>query len=86
MMFRLILFILFLLILYKVLYTLIRNVLTIRRKVGRNLEPEELVQDPWCQTYLPKGSAVKKRVTGKDYYFCSHECLRNYLEKKKDSG
>jgi YHS domain-containing protein len=52
-----------------------------RKKGKRRDEPEELVQDLYCQTYIPKGSAVKKRIAGKDCYFCNPECLRKYLEK-----
>jgi YHS domain-containing protein len=55
--------------------------LSLRKKTNRDHEPEELIQDPYCQTYIPKGSAVKKRINGKDYYFCNQECLRKYLEK-----
>jgi YHS domain-containing protein len=51
------------------------------KRRDREAEPEELVQDPYCQTYIPKGSAVKKRIAGKDCYFCNSECLRKYLEK-----
>jgi uncharacterized protein len=55
--------------------------LFLREKPNREHEPEELIQDPYCKTYIPKGSAVKKRIGGKDYYFCNKECLRKYLEK-----
>jgi len=81
-MWRLILFIISITILYYVLQLLMKSVLSLRRKTKRdNNEPEELIQDPYCQTYIPKGSAVKKRIAGKDYYFCNPECLRKYLEK-----
>jgi uncharacterized protein len=80
-MWRFILFILFVTILYYVLQFLTKNMLSLRKKTNRDHEPEELIQDPYCQTYIPKGSAVKKRINGKDYYFCNQECLRKYLEK-----
>jgi uncharacterized protein len=80
-MWRFILFILSVTILYYVLKTLTKNVPSLRKKTNRDHEPEELIQDPYCQTYIPKGSAVKKRIGGKDYYFCNQECLRKYLEK-----
>ncbi len=82
---RLILFILFLFILYNVLHYLMKKEPSFRGATDRKSEPEELVQDPWCQTYIPKRSAVKKRLTGRKYYFCSQECLKNYLEKKKNT-
>ncbi len=77
---RLIFLTVLVLILYYVLHFLIKDP-SLRKKVNTRDEPEELVQDPYCQTYVPKGSAVKKRIAGKDYYFCNPECLRKYLEK-----
>jgi YHS domain-containing protein len=82
-MLRLILFIILVLILYYVLRFLIRDMPPLRKKMDRKSEPEELVQDPYCQTYIPKQSAVKKRIGGKDYYFCNRDCLKKYLEEKK---
>lgn len=58
-----------------------KNMPSLKKKTNRDNEPEELVQDPYCQTYIPKGSAVKKRIGGKDYYFCNPECLKKYLKK-----
>jgi len=81
-MFRFILFILLLLILYHVLHFLIKDMPSIRKTMDRKSEPEELVQDLCCQTYIPKRSALKKRVAGRDYYFCSRECLKRYLKRE----
>ena len=80
-MWRLILLILFVTALYYVLRFLMENVPSTRKKATRHDEPEELIQDPCCKTYVPKRSAVKKRIAGKDYYFCNPECLTKYLEK-----
>ena len=81
---RLILLIFFLLILYYVLHFLNKDMPSIRKTMDRKSEPEELVQDPYCQTYIPKRSALKKRVAGRDYYFCNRDCLKRYL--KRDSS
>jgi uncharacterized protein len=51
--------------------------------MNRGSEAEELVQDPYCQTYIPKESAVRKKINGRMLHFCNQECLRNYLEKIK---
>jgi len=80
---RLILFIFLLLLLYAILYYLIKDMVVRRNKWSREPEPEELVQDPYCQTYIPKQTAVRKRVKGRDYYFCTEECLRKFLKEKK---
>lgn len=40
-------------------------------------EGEEMVLDPQCQSYVPKGSAVVE--SGK--FFCSRECAQRYLSR-----
>jgi YHS domain-containing protein len=51
--------------------------------MGRESEPEELIQDPYCKTYIRKRTAVRKRVKGRHYYFCNKECLRKFLEENE---
>jgi len=79
---RYILFVLLLLFLYAILRHLIKDIFLQGKKLNRQLEPEELVQDPYCQTYIQKRTAVRKRVGRRDYYFCDKECLRKFLEQK----
>jgi YHS domain-containing protein len=80
---RFILLILFLLLLYAILYYFIKDMAVGRKKWSRESEPEELVQDPYCQTYIPKRSAVRKKISGSMLYFCNRECLKNYLKRDK---
>ena len=85
-MIRLFLLVLLLLLLYAILRYLIKDIFIHRKKLTRELQPEELVQDPYCQTYIPTGTALRKRVGGRDYYFCSKECARKFLEEKKSQA
>jgi uncharacterized protein len=39
---------------------------------------EELVEDPYCHTYIPISQAQRKEIAGKDHYFCSKECSEKY--------
>ena len=82
-MLRFILFLILFLIFSYVLRLLIRDMLSLRKKVNHRSEPEELVQDPYCQTYIPKRFAMKKKMAGRLYYFCSQECMKNYVKKIK---
>lgn len=41
---------------------------------------EEMVKDPQCGTYLPKGDALSTQVRGETHYFCSRECRDGYLK------
>ena len=78
---RFILFTILFSILYYVLRFLVKNIFSLRKKP--EAEAEELVQDPYCQTYIPKQSAVRKKMDGHMFYFCNQQCLRNYLNKEK---
>ncbi len=40
---------------------------------------EELVQDPFCKTYVPKSQAIVSDIHGRREYFCSQECRDKYL-------
>jgi len=44
---------------------------------------EDMVQDPQCGTYVPRGDAVEKTVGGKKYYFCSTRCRDEFVAKKR---
>jgi len=85
-MLRLIFFIFLTLILYNLLRLLFKTMLSSGKKRDRKQDPEELVQDPYCQTYIPKQSALKKKMEGGVLYFCSEKCMKSYIrrEAKKD--
>jgi YHS domain-containing protein len=40
---------------------------------------EEMVQDPFCHTYLPRSQAVRRKIRGQEQYFCSPGCLEKFL-------
>lgn len=39
-----------------------------------------MVEDPVCGTYLPEEDAIKARIQGSDYYFCSKTCLERFKD------
>ncbi|MBM4284049.1 MAG: YHS domain-containing protein [Deltaproteobacteria bacterium] len=41
-------------------------------------EPDTLVQDPMCRTFIPRREALKLSWDGKDYFFCSEGCLKRF--------
>jgi YHS domain-containing protein len=47
-------------------------------------EAEELVQDPICQTFIPRKEALKAERDGKDYFFCSEGCLKRFLRGRSE--
>jgi YHS domain-containing protein len=34
----------------------------------------DLVRDPVCNTFVPRGSAIAGRLDGRDVFFCSRTC------------
>lgn len=50
------------------------------RSQERSKEPEEMVLDPQCQSYLAKGEAILRS----GHYFCSEECAKTYLSHGKE--
>ena len=84
--------ILVLLTLGVILYYILKGFFRPRREVGNTergsartgrAESKELVQDPYCQTYIPKNTALRARIAGEDIYFCSEECMNRYLSEQR---
>lgn len=48
----------------------------LRNRYGSR-EADEMVLDPQCKSYLPKGEAIQRN----GQYFCSEECARLYLSR-----
>mgnify|MGYP001443635504 CR=1 FL=1 len=44
---------------------------------------EDLVEDPYCHTYLPMSEAFAWEDRGQTLYFCSRDCLEAYRQAKK---
>lgn len=47
------------------------------------LKGEDLVQDPFCGTYVPQSQSYVKEIDGREKYFCSRECCEKYLSERK---
>jgi len=38
----------------------------------------DMIQDPFCKTYVPLKDAKKRVIAGRTYYFCSNECADGF--------
>ena len=43
---------------------------------------EELVQDPFCQCYIPKSQSYTVSLQGEKLFFCSEGCYKKYLASR----
>ncbi len=80
---RFILFVVLAYIFYHLLKFFFKETTPRKRNPEARLEPEELVQDPYCQKYIPKRLAIRNRIQGRDFYFCDRDCMDSYLRREK---
>ena len=48
------------------------------RPVERDQEPDVLVQDPVCKTFIPRRDALRAEKGGTTHFFCSEGCLKRF--------
>jgi uncharacterized protein len=80
--------IIFLAVLAYILYRLVKGVFSVRTKIDRRKPGgviDEMVQDPFCRTYIPKRESVRRVIEGQEYLFCSNECADKFESEMKDS-
>jgi YHS domain-containing protein len=46
---------------------------------------DEMVKDPFCEVYIPKGQSIRARIGGTHYHFCSKECVKGFKKRRKES-
>jgi YHS domain. len=71
------------------LYKIIKTVQQLKPTENENYQSksssaggEDLVEDPICHTFVPVSQALKKEISGRDYYFCSKQCIDKYESEK----
>ncbi len=42
-----------------------------------------MVKDEACDTYIPKEEALREVIDGREYFFCSKDCRKKFLEQRK---
>ncbi|MGB9004457.1 MAG: hypothetical protein WCB96_01905 [Candidatus Aminicenantales bacterium] len=65
------------------------------RSSGRKSSPRQtprtsraagmMVKDEVCHIYLPREDALREIQGGQEYFFCSQECRKKFLESRKES-
>ena len=73
-------------IFFYVLYRFVKGAFTSDKKIKRGRNGaifDEMVQDPLCETYIPRRESFKRVVEGQEYCFCSKNCADKFeLEGK----
>ena len=74
----------FYLLLMALAFWAVKRVLSLgKRRSGKAPEPgEELVQDPFCQCYIPKSQSYIVSWEVRKLFFCSEDCYKKYQATK----
>ena len=81
--------IIFVLILLIILYFLLRSAL--REFKGRGaigqlpVDKNQMVQDPVCHVFVPRGTAITEVIGGQTYCFCGRACADRF-QKQMTAG
>jgi len=76
---------LFIVILGYLIYRTLKGVFVSRRVLNNDQGGgviNEMVQDPFCKTYIPKRESIKRRIGRKEFFFCNNECADKFEEEE----
>ena len=77
-------------VLIYLLYHAFRRYFGHRENIGRGSEGtnggtiDEMVQDPSCKAYIPKRTALRKNMGGREFFYCSQECAAKHEEEMRN--
>jgi len=81
-------------VLFYLLYRMVRRIFlpagagkTVKPLSGKADQPcraEDLIEDPYCHTYVPISEAHRWERNGTPLYFCSLSCLEQYKRQEKN--
>ena len=81
-MWRFIIILVLLIILFFMVRTSIRDFLGKKKPTPALPGKDVMVQDPVCKAYITAGSAKREKIGGQEYFFCGEECagkFKNYM-------
>lgn len=76
--YRLLIIVGLLVVLYFVLRSAIREFWGNRSLNRPAARQNDMVQDPVCRMYVPRRSALAATIGGQTYYFCSRDCAHTF--------
>ena len=73
-MYRLLLVLALLIVLFILVKRVVRELRARHAAPSLTSDPDQMVQDPNCRTFVPRRAAVVERIGGQSYCFCSRAC------------
>lgn len=70
-------------------YTIYKRIVGSPSRRTVNVEEDErigrLVQDPYCEVYVDRDDALRKKFKGSELYFCSKDCADAYVREQREA-
>jgi YHS domain-containing protein len=80
--------IILILVLLTLLYFMLRSAIKELRERAQRGDPNrqisdkhQMVQDPNCRVFVPRGVAVQEQIGGQTYFFCSRDCAKAFQKQ-----
>ena len=54
------------------------------RPAGTLCDGDQMVQDPVCGVFVPRKTALVRRIANETHFFCSQECADKFQEQRAD--
>lgn len=80
-MYRLLLILVLLIVLYILVKKAWRGFGKCTTQGQAGIGTDDMIQDPVCRTYVPRGIAVSASIGGQSYYFCSMTCAQSFQKQ-----
>ncbi|HEU4685984.1 MAG TPA: hypothetical protein VFS39_15870 [Nitrospira sp.] len=84
-MYRIIVVLILLIVLYFLLRSAIREFMGRARQDQLPSDKNQMVQDPVCRVFVPRGNAVTEVIGGQTYCFCGRSCAEQFQRQMSKS-
>ena len=70
-----------------VFYRILKGAFSPKKEIERTSSGgviDEMVQDSFCKTYIPRRESVRKVIEGQEHFFCSNECADKFKSEREE--
>ncbi|KXK02020.1 YHS domain-containing protein [Nitrospirales bacterium NOB] len=59
----------------------IRGSVGVANNQRREGTADQMIQDPVCRVFIPRGNAIREEIGGQTYFFCSRDCAQAFQKQ-----
>ncbi|MFQ5454859.1 MAG: hypothetical protein ACE5EA_01490 [Nitrospirota bacterium] len=73
-------------LLYSLINQFVTGITNNKKTKANDSNNTSLIRDPFCDTFIIKKDAIKKRIGNKTFYFCSDKCVDGFKKRLKEAN